>query len=803
MELKDLLFEIGAEEIPAGFVPGALTSFEAVLRKRLAAARLSFKGIRAAGTPRRLVLMVEGIPEAQEDATVEVKGPQKKAAFDENARPTKALEGFLRAQGVTMEELKVVKTAKGDCVCALKRIKGEKTLSLLPEMLKAVIMENVFPKSMRWASFDVSFARPVHWIAALYGGAAVDFEFGPVKSAGHTFGHRFLSSGPLNVSSIQEYIEALRKNFVVLDPIERRQIIKKGLDESAAQAGGEILPDDALVEEVSFLVEYPVVLKGAFDREFLALPRDVVINAMREHQRYFSVVDRDGALLPFFITVANTKAANMDMIRKGNERVLRARLNDAKFYFEKDVRTPLAEKAKLLKGVVFQAKLGTSYEKAERFTELAIYIGAKAGFSRPLEADERPADFLTQNFKGLHPGHPSAYDQSQTDAGLYSKYVLGRAAMLAKADLVSAIVGEFPKLQGIMGSVYAKKDGEAPEVCVAIYEHYLPAVSNGALPVSLPGAIISIADKLDTICGCFGVGIVPPDAQDPARCFGVRLVPTGAQDLYALRRQALGIIAIILDKAFRFRLDELVDAAIGLLESTFTRYRKDVKYNISKWEEEQQRHRSQQNQNLPPDSRLRLDKNFDAVIGSLKWFLENKLPRDSNDVKRETLEFFKERLRNQLLSQQLPFDSIDSVLATDWCDIPDAINRVRAIEAFKTHPACPNLVIAFKRVSNILKGMEFTDERPDAGLFSDPHEAALFEALSKIEPVVKRLLVEADYKGAFETLASIKDRIDAFFDRVLVMAEDQKIRRNRLILLSTVRRLYFKTADISRLTVTI
>ncbi|MBI5887837.1 MAG: glycine--tRNA ligase subunit beta [Deltaproteobacteria bacterium] len=725
MKLHGLLFEIGAEEIPAAFVPRALSSLEAILRKRLDAARLGCAGIRAVGTPRRLVLIAEGIPDVQEDCVVEVKGPQKKAAFDEAGKPTKTLEGFAKAQGVPVEEIKTVKTEKGEYVLATKRIKGVKTITLLPEMLKAVITENVFPKSMRWASFDVSFARPVHWIVALFGDESVDVEFGHVKSAGHTFGHRFLSAGPLKVSSIQDYLDALKKNFVVLDPEDRRRIIKEGLTAVAKEAGGELLPDDGLLEEVCFLVEYPVVLKGSFDREFLTLPRDVVINAMREHQRYFSVVDKSGGLLPFFITVANTKATDMDIIRKGNERVLRARLNDAKFYFEKDIKTTLAQKALLLKGVVFQAKLGTSYEKVERFTELAVITGSKAGFSRPFDDGERPADFLTQSL------NPAAYDSSKIDAGLYSKYILGRAAMLAKADLVSGMVGEFPKLQGIMGSVYARKDNETPEVATAIFEHYLPAISGGVLPVSVPGAIISIADKLDTIAGCFSVG----------------LIPTGAQDPYALRRQALGIIAIMLDKNFTFRLDGIVDAAIGLLK--------------------------------------------------------NKLKRNAEDVRNDILEFFKERLRNQLLNQGLAFDSIDAVLATEWFDIPDAVKRVRAIEAFKTHPACPNLVVAFKRVSNILKHMEFKDERPDAGLLTDPHEKALFEAVSKIEPVIQKLLLDADYKGVFETLASIKDRIDTFFDKCLVMAQDENTKRNRLVLLDSIRRLYFKTADISRLTVTV
>ncbi|MDO8426198.1 MAG: glycine--tRNA ligase subunit beta, partial [Deltaproteobacteria bacterium] len=474
--------------------------------------------------------------------------------------------------------------------------------------------------------------------------------------------------------------------------------------------------------EVAYIVEYPVVVRGSFDKEFLNLPRDVVVNAMREHQRYFSIIDPKGALLPYFLTVANTLAKDMEVVRKGNERVLRARLNDAKFYFEQDIKKRLSDRAVTLKGVVFQAKLGTSYEKVERFTELALYIGAKVGFSRPAEADERPSDFLSDSL------NPAEYDPKSVDPGLYSKMVLGRAAMLAKADLTSGMVGEFPKLQGIMGSVYANRSGEVPEVAAAIYEHYLPATSGGALPASVTGAIVSIADKLDTIVGCFGVG----------------LIPTGAQDPYALRRQALGIIAIMLDKGFTVDIDEMADESLGLLGK--------------------------------------------------------KLTRDKGEVKDNVLEFFKERLKNQLLTQGLSFDSIDAVLSAPWFNIVDAVKRVKALEGFKKHPACGSLVIAFKRVSNILKGAGPVDKSPDKSLFKEKEERELYEASSEIAPVIEDCWKRGDYEKAFETLASIKDKIDAFFDKVMVMVPDEKIKVNRLALLSSVRSLYFRIADLSRLT---
>lgn len=725
---KDLIFEIGTEEVPAGYIPGALSYLEGFLRKELETSRLGFDAIIALGTPRRLALIVQGLEDSQKDAVVEARGPQIKAAYDAQGRPTGALLGFARAQGVEPKDLKSVKTEKGEYVYAVKEIKGEPAARILPLILNNALSRDFFPKSMRWGAHGISFARPVHWILALYDGEPIEFTWGHIKSSALTYGHRFLSAlgadkrpAPIRVESASTYLSQLREACVIADPEERKKIITEGLEKAGAEARGSIIPDATLLEEVGYLCEYPVVLRGSFDREFLALPREVVINVMREHQRYFSVEDANGALLPCFMTVANTRASDMDVVKKGNERVLRARLNDARFYFEKDVKTPLVERVAALKGVVFQAKLGTSYEKAERFTELALFISSEAGFSKGMEPDERPSGFLTDSF------NPACYDSSAVDPGLYSKFVVGRAAMLSKADLTSGMVGEFPKLQGTMGAIYAKRGNEVPEVAVAVYEHYLPVSSGGALPASVPGAIVSIADKLDTITGCFGVG----------------LIPTGAQDPYALRRQALGIIAIILDKGFSLRLDALVDRAIDILKPKLTVAPSEVKGNV--------------------------------------------------------LEFFKERLKNQLLSTGLPFDSIDAVLSAPWFDMVDAVKRMKALESFKKHPACASLVTAFKRVSNILKGVETGGALPEPSLFVEPEEKGLYGAWQEVAPVMEGYWKSGEYEKAFETLASIKERIDGFFDKVMVMAEDARLRQNRLALLSSVRELYSKTADLSRL----
>lgn len=742
---KTLLFEIGTEELPAAYIPKAMASLEALLRKALEANRIGFSSIRSYGTPCRLALIVDNLTERQPDARIECKGPQKKAAFDAAGNPTPALIGFARSQGVEIKDMKTVDTGKGEYTVAIKDVKGALTMELLPDMLTSLVSGDLFAKTMRWGSHEISFARPVHSMVAIYGGQKVGFNWGHIQSSNATRGHKFLyNNRTVTIDSAASYIETLRQAFVVVDPAERKRLIMDGLNKAALDAGGALVEDPGLVEEVSYLCEYPVVIRGGFEPEFLALPRDVVINAMREHQRYFSLEDANGSLLPSFITVANTRPVDTDVVRKGNERVLRARLNDARFFFEQDMKKPLASRVDALKGVIFQARLGTSYEKVERFAALALFIGGQTGFSRQQDADERSADYLSEGF------NPAAYDSAAIDPGLYSKYVVGRAAMLAKADLTTGMVGEFPKLQGIMGSVYARRSGEAQEVAIAIFEHYLPTASGGQLPASVPGAIVSIADKLDTIVGCFCVG----------------LVPTGTQDPYALRRASLGIIAVIMDKGFLVSIDALVDKSIKLHEAVIRR-------NIIK--------------GLKPTEK-------DADVEAL-------LAQKNAQVRTAVIEFLLDRLRNQLRSQGLAFDSIDAVLSAplNGLDIVDVAARITAIEGFKSDPACARLVTAFKRVSNILKGAEPSSIAPDAGLFQEEAERELFNAAQHIAPLIEEYGKAGSYAAVFTTLASIKDEVDRFFDKVLVMADDNKIRANRFSLLDYVRNLYFKTADLSKL----
>ncbi|MHB8173237.1 MAG: glycine--tRNA ligase subunit beta [Nitrospirota bacterium] len=512
--MSELLLEIGTEEIPAGFIPKALTAMEILLAKMLSDARLSPGKIKAMGNPRRLMLHVEGLSSGQPDMVRVVTGPPKRAAFSADGKPTKAAEGFARGLGVLVDDLKVIETDKGEYVSATVEEKGAEAAEVLSGLLPKFILAIPFPKSMRWADRDIRFARPIHWILALFGGEIVHFELDGIKSGELTRGHRFLSPGVFRVKDFDTYIHQTRDNFTIVDPEARREMVRRQVEQTAASVNAIVLTDDGLLEEVSFLVEYPVAVLGSFDREFLMLPREVLVNSMREHQRYFALTDSHGALMPNFITISNTKAEDMDVVRAGNERVLRARLSDARYFYEHDLKRPLADRVEDLKKVVFQIKLGTTYEKVTRVVKLSEYIAGA------LYKDEKIIK----------------------DAS--------RAAYLCKADLVTGMVYEFPNLQGIMGGEYARKTGENEQVSKAVAEHYYPRFSGDNVPSTPAGTVVSIADKIDTIAGIFSIG----------------KAPTGSEDPYGLRRGALGIISMIYAGGFRISLKRLISEAVSLLK---------------------------------------------------------------------------------------------------------------------------------------------------------------------------------------------------------------------------------------------
>jgi glycyl-tRNA synthetase beta chain len=686
MSTNELFLEIGTEEIPAGFIPRAMAEMEAIITRELTNARLAFGEVKTLATPRRLALLVRDIPAIQPDAEITATGPSIKAAYDAEGKPTKAAEGFARGQGVDVSAIQIVTTDKGEYISITRTETGRPTHELLSEILPKLINEIPFKKSMRWGELDVRFARPIHWIVALFDGIVVPFEFGNITSGAVSRGHRFMANTTFPVRDYAHYLEECERHFVIPDQERRKDIIRRETHRVAIAAGGHLLPDEELLEQVSFLVEYPSAVHGTFSEEFLVVPKEVLITSMRSHQRYFSIVDASGKLLPGFITINNTLTDDPSVVIKGNQRVLRARLSDARFFFEEDKKVKLDERVEALKKVVYQQKLGTSFEKMERFKALSEGLAAKL--------------------------NPAVTAQT------------GRTAWLCKADLISAMVGEFPEVQGIMGREYALLEGEEAAVANAIAEHYLPTQAGGELPASDIGAFVSIADKLDTICGCFGVG----------------LIPTGAADPYALRRATIGIISIILDRGYQLSLSDLINQSLELLSAKLTRPKEQV----------------------------------------------------ANDV----LEYFRARFIN-LLGNDFPNDAVDAAVSADFDELVDVKARIAALTEFETHSDFEPLAVAFKRVGNIIKAG--TDAPVDPALFEDSAEVALYEAFSSVKASVEIRVAAGSWLDALTEIATLRGPVDAFFDRVMVMAEDQRVRTNRLALLTAIARMFGRIADFSKI----
>lgn len=684
---QELLLEIGTEEIPAGFLPVAMRDLERLLGKELETAGIGFGAVKTFATPRRLAIVVAEVADEQPTQRTTSMGPAKHIAFGPDGQPTRAGAGFARGQGVAVEDLRIVATDKGEYVCAEKEIIGRPTVQLLPEMLTRVVGGLQFKKSMRWKDLEVRFARPVHWIVALFGGEVVPFGFGNLTSGNLSRGHRFMAREEFPVENAAQWQRELARRYVQVDPAQRRELIAEGIIKAAAAVGGTVNPDEELLDEVSYLVEDVTALCGTIEAEYLQLPRELLITSMREHQRYFTVAGVDGRLLPYFITISNTRPADPQVVIKGNERVLRARLSDAMFFWQEDRKVKLETRLDALKNVVYQQKLGTSYEKVMRFTQLACE--------------------LAEQFE------PTAVEQTR------------RAALLAKCDLETGMVYEFPELQGVMGREYALLEGEDPRVATAIFEHYLPTGAAGELPSDNLGAFVSLADKIDTICGCFGVG----------------LIPTGTADPYALRRSAIGILNIILDRGFRLSLPHLIEASVILLEA--------------------------------------------------------KLNRSTVEVAAEVIEFVRLRFVNMLTGQGYPTDVVDAVLAAGFSDPVDALARVKALTELKRRADFEPLSIAIKRVVNIIKG-GVADPVSEAR-FEVACETELWQAVQQIRGELAGLVADGDYAAALQAIAGLREPVDRFFDGVMVMAEDAAIRTNRLALLTAAAGLFKGIADFSRI----
>jgi glycyl-tRNA synthetase beta chain len=687
--MKELLLEIGTEEIPAGFVPQALADLETLVRKELETSRIDYDGVKTLGTPRRLVLFVQSVSETQRSIELKKMGPPKQAAFDSKGNPTQAAIGFAKNQSVPVESLKIVQTEKGEYVCAIKEEIGKPTPGLLSSILPKVILSIPFQKSMRWAEVSIRFARPVHWVLALFGGEVIPFETGNIGSGDVSYGHRFLHPDPVVVKSFQTYLEKMREGFVIVDPEERKKRIREEMTREATSLSGTILEDEDLLNEVTFLVEYPLALCGSFEGRFLSLPQEVLVHSMKEHQRYFPVVDGEGKLLPYFVCVSNVIPKDRKVVVKGNEKVLRARLSDAAYFYQEDLKVPLEKRVDQLKKVVFQAKLGTSYEKMERFKQLALFIVQK----------------IAPALRGT----------------------VERVCLLCKADLVTGMVGEFPKLQGVVGREYARVQGETPDVARAIHEHYLPAFAGDRLPSNAIGDVVSMADRIDTIVGCFGVG----------------LLPTGTADPFGLRRHALAVLRIILEKQYPLSLPEL--------------------------------------------------------IGQSEALLKEKLDRLSKEVKKEVLDFFRTRYQYFLLDKGYPFDVIDAVFSTFFAEVLDVQGRIDALRQAKALPDFDSLVIGFKRAMNILKGAP-SAKGLNLSLLNEPAEKNLYQSFLEMKSKIEPHLARRDYPQAISELIGLRKPIDDFFNGVMVMVEDKAMRENRLALLDQIGQLFLRIADFSKLT---
>ena len=723
--MEKLLFEIGTEEIPAKFMPNILAQLKELAEKKMTELRIPFESVKTYGTPRRMTFIASGVAEAQEDSTVEAKGPSAKIAFvngDIHGEPSKAAQGFARGQGVDVKELVV----RDNYVYAIKHLAGQPVKELLPGLLMDILTSLNFPKNMRWADHDFKFVRPIRWLVALFGEEVVPVEITGVKSGKFSRGHRFLrrsavdaamehesfidaakavlgnaaakaknavasaalgTYGAVEIPNADAYEKTLYDNFVMVDQDARRELIRQQVTDMGIAEGGHAEINEDLLEEVNYLVEWPTALCGNFEDKFLALPKECIITPMREHQRYFPVLAEDGSLLNKFITVRNGGKEHLDIVAHGNERVLRARLSDAEFFFDEDRKQSLADRLEKLKTVSFQEGLGNMNDKSNRLVQaadmLAMAINAKV-----------------------------------------DKEKLERAALLCKCDLVTGMVIEFTELQGVMGREYAKLDGEAPEVAMGIYEHYLPRFAGDELPQTDVGRLVGIADKLDNICATFSRG----------------LAPTGSQDPYALRRQALGIINILLD----------------------------ANYHVSMYK---------------------------VIAGSL--YLLNIPAEETKKLVPQIAEFLKQRLRNLMIDQGIRYDVVDAVMAEERNDdFADLVARAQALNSFVAAEEAPALIQAATRVANLCKKIE-EETAINPQLFVAPAEGELHDAAVASSKEVLAATVKYDYAAVLAEATKLVAPINKFFEDVMVMDEDVRVKNNRLALLSAVKDITHAVGDLS------
>lgn len=672
---KDFLLEIGTEEIPAKFAPGVINQLKEQAQKRLQELRLDFAELQVYTTPRRMVLLIQGLSEKQTDFTAEVKGPAVKAAYDAEGNPTKAAQGFARGQGVEVKDFYVQELNGVPYIYARKSEIGQPAGELLPKFCMELIHALHFPKPMRWADLEFRFARPIRWIVALFGSEVLPFEFVGLQTGKTSRGHRTLG-GPVTIENPAEYMQKMRQVFVMVDPEERRQTVWNQIQALAEKAGGKVDEDEDLLDEVSHILEYPTALLGEVAEKYMHLPEPVITTPMKEHQRYFPVRGKDGKLLPFFITVRNGDDYALDKVKAGNEKVLKARLEDAAFYYREDQKTPFVELVQKLEKITYHEKLGSVRQRVERMRALSATIVEQLGL------------------------------------GGEKKSHVDRTALLAKADLVTLMVYDFPELQGIMGADYARLSGEEAEVCTGILEHYQPRFAGDELPNSLTGRVVSIADKLDAIVGSFGIGIQP----------------TGSQDPYALRRQAQGIVGILLEADWDISLEKLLSEA----------YENFLRQGVK----------------LQP---------LTEVLQPLQ-------------------DFFQQRLRFVLQEQGLRYDTVDAVLVQGNDRITRTAKKAQVLAEKREIPEFVPYSQAYIRCLNLSKK---ADPQPlDTQVLIDPAEIALSEAIALRRERFDSLVTMGEYEKAYNVALELVPMIEALFEAVMIMVEDEKLKQARLALLS-------------------
>jgi len=691
MNTRDLLIEIGTEELPPKALKKLSRAFHDGVLDGLKQAELSHAGIQTFASPRRLALLIIALQDGQQDKLVEKRGPALTAAFDDEGCPTKAATGFARSCGVEVDQLDKLETDKGTWLAYTQQQTGQKTVALIPAIIKKSLDNLPIPKRMRWGTLKEQFVRPVHWAILLFGDEVIDADILGVKTGRETRGHRFHHPDTMYIGEPSTYAPLLEsEGYVIADFDSRREGIRGQILEVAKQVDANAVIDDDLLDEVTSMVEWPQAVLGNFDGSFLDVPAEALISAMKGHQKYFHLVDKQGKLMPYFITISNIVSKDPDKVREGNERVIRPRLSDAEFFWKQDQKVKLDDQNERLKTVVFQSKLGSVYDKVQRVTQLASAIASSTNGN-----------------------------VSDTE----------RAAQLCKADLMTEMVGEFPDLQGIMGCYYARLGGEHEEVARAIDEHYMPRFSGDALPETAVGMCVSLADKIDTIVGIFAIGQSPSGDKDP----------------FALRRAALGVLRILIEKNIDLDIVDLINKAIDN-------------------------------------------------------YMQQKASIQTDKTAAEVYEFILTRLQVYYSRSGYARDEIDAVLCLNPTHLQDGDKRLRALAAFRQLPEADSLAAANKRISNILK--QSTGSIPDKwsmDVLTDKEEKKLANEVETLIPKLQPLFEKQDYESAMKKLASLHSSVDAFFDKVMVMTDDEVLRSNRLAILNTLRNQFLRVADISRL----